>query len=278
MTAVARPNSPGARPGAARRTSTVGRVFEHRWLQYRRTFRASIFTSFLSPVLFLTAMGLGLGSYVSDSAIDDIGGVSYLVFLAPGLLAATAMQAASFEATFPIMGGLIWTRIYHAMYATPISPRDIAIGNLLWIGARLILISAVFTLVIVLFGAAESPLVVLAIPAATLTGLAFAAPIAAFSATQKTPERFAAIFRFGITPLFLFSGTFFPLESLPEVVRPLAWITPLYHGGALTRGLSLGTLLEDPLLAAIHVLVLVACVVVGTWAMIRTIERRLVRG
>jgi lipooligosaccharide transport system permease protein len=266
VTAVARPRS------------TVGRVFEHRWLQYRRTFRSSIFSSFLSPVMFLTAMGLGLGSYVSDSAIDDIGGVPYLVFLAPGLLAATAMQSASFEATFPIIGGLAWSKIFHAMYATPISPRDIAIGNLVWIGARLTLISAVFTVVIVVFGAAHSPLVVLAIPAATLTGLAFAAPIAAFSATQKTPERFAAIFRFGITPLFLFSGTFFPLESLPEAVRPLAWITPLYHGGALTRGLSLGTLLDDPLLALVHVLVLVGCVAVGAWAMIRTVERRLVRG
>lgn len=277
MTAIDHPGSPGARPAAARRSSTVGRVFEHRWLQYRRTFRASIFTSFLSPVLFLTAMGLGLGSYVSDSAIDDIGGVSYLVFLAPGLLAATAMQAASFEATFPIMGGLVWTRIFHAMHATPISPRDIALGNLLWIGARLTLISTVFTVVIVLFGAAASPLIILAIPAATLTGLAFAAPIAAFSATQKTPERFAAIFRFGVTPLFLFSGTFFPLDSLPEAVRPLAWITPLYHGGALTRGLSLGTLLDDPLLALIHVVVLLACVVAGTLAMIYTIDRRLVR-
>jgi len=277
MTAIDHSTSPGARPAAARRSSTIGRVFEHRWLQYRRTFRASIFTSFLSPVLFLTAMGLGLGSYVSDSAIDDIGGVSYLVFLAPGLLAATAMQAASFEATFPIMGGLVWTRIFHAMHASPISPRDIALGNLLWIGARLTLISTVFTAVIVLFGAAASPLIVLAIPAATLTGLAFAAPIAAFSATQKTPERFAAIFRFGVTPLFLFSGTFFPLDSLPEAVRPLAWITPLYHGGALTRGLSLGTLLDDPLLALIHVLVLLACVVAGTVAMIYTINRRLVR-
>jgi lipooligosaccharide transport system permease protein len=257
--------------------ATYGRVFEHRWLQYRRTFRASIFSSFLSPVMFLTAMGLGLGSYVSASSIDDIGGVPYLVFLAPGLLAATAMQSASFEATFPIMGGLIWTRIYHAMYATPISPRDIALGNLLWITARLFLISSVFTVVIVLFGAAESPLVVLAIPAAVLTGLAFAAPIAAFSATQKTPERFAAIFRFGITPLFLFSGTFFPVESLPEAIRPIAWITPLYHGSALTRSLSLGNALDDPLLVLIHVVVLVACVVVGTWAMIRTIERRLTR-
>ena len=273
MTALARPGSNGTRPA-----STVSRVFEHRWLQYRRTFRSSIFTSFLSPVLFLTAMGLGLGSYVSDSSIDDIGGVSYLVFLAPGLLAATAMQAASFEATYPIMGGLVWNRVFHAMYATPISPRDIALGNLAWITARLTLISAVFAGVIVLFGAAESPLIILAIPAATLTGLAFAAPIAAFAATQKTPDRFAAIFRFGITPLFLFSGTFFPIESLPEVVRPVAWVTPLYHGAALTRGLSLGTLLDDPLLATAHVLVLVACVAVGTWAMFRTIERRLVRG
>ena len=262
----------------ARPSSTIGRVFEHRWLQYRRTFRSTLFTSFLSPVLFLTAMGLGLGSYVSSSAINDIGGVPYLVFLAPGLLAATAMQAAAFEATFPIMGGLVWNRIYHAMYATPISPRDIALGNLVWIAARLTLISSVFTLVIVLFGAAKSPLIVLAIPAAVLTGMAFAAPIAAFSATQKTPDRFAAIFRFGITPLFLFSGTFFPLESLPEVLRPLAWVTPLYHGSALTRGLSLGTAADDPVLALIHVLVLVACVAVGTWAMIRTVERRLVRG
>ena len=266
MTALARPSS------------TVGRVFEHRWIQYRRTFRSTLFSSFLSPVLFLTAMGLGLGSYVSGSAIDDIGGVSYLVFLAPGLLAATAMQSAAFEATFPIMGGLVWNRIFHAMFATPISARDIALGNLAWIAARLTLIAGVFTVVIVLFGAAESPLVVLAIPAAVLTGMAFAAPIAAFSATQKTPNKFNAIFRFGITPLFLFSGTFFPLESLPEVLRPLAWLTPLYHGAALTRGLSLGTALDDPVLAAIHVLVLVACVVVGTRVAIRTIERRLVRG
>jgi lipooligosaccharide transport system permease protein len=176
------------------------------------------------------------------------------------------------------MGGLVWNRIFHAMYATPISPRDIALGNLAWIAARLTLISAVFTGVIVLFGAAESPLIVLAIPAAALTGLAFAAPIAAFAATQKTPDRFAAIFRFGITPLFLFSGTFFPIESLPEAVRPVAWVTPLYHGASLTRGLSLGTLLDDPLLAMVHVLILGACVAVGTWAMIRTIERRLVRG
>jgi lipooligosaccharide transport system permease protein len=256
--------------------STIGRVFEHRFLQYRRTFRASIFTSFLSPLLFLTAMGIGLGAYVADTAA--LGGVPYLVFLAPGLLAATAMQTASFEATFPIMGGLVWNKIFHAMYATPISPRDIALGNLAWIAARLTLITTIFTIVIVLFGAAESPLIVLAIPAAVLTGMAFAGPIAAFSATQKTPSKFAAIFRFGITPLFLFSGTFFPISSLPVALQALAWLTPLFHGVALTRGLSLGTISDDPIAAAIHVIYLTTLALVGAWATIRTIRRRLVRG
>lgn len=260
----------------ARPSSTIGRVFEHRYLSYRRTFRASIFSSFLSPILFLTAMGIGLGTYVSDSAA--LGGVPYLVFLAPGLLAATAMQSASFEGTFPIMAGLVWGRIFHGMYATPISARDIALGNLAWIVARLALITTIFTIVIVAFGAAESPLIVLAIPAAILTGMAFAAPIAAFSATQKTPDRFSTIFRFGITPLFLFSGTFFPISSLPAALQAFAWLTPLFHGVALTRALSLGTIADEPVAAAIHVIYLTTCVVVGSWLAIRTIGNRLVLG
>jgi len=260
----------------ARPTSTVSRVFEHRYLQYRRTFRASIFSSFISPVMFLTAMGLGLGGYVSNGA--SLGGVPYLVFLAPGLLAATAMQSGSFEATFPIMAGLVWNKIFHAMYATPISPRDIALGNLAWMVARLTLISSIFTFVIVLFGAAQSPLIVLAIPAAVLTGMAFAAPLAAFSATQKNPDKFSAIFRFGITPLFLFSGTFFPISSLPSQLQALAWLTPLYHGVALTRGLSLGTIGADPAAAALHVLYLAVLTGVGAWLLVRTVTARLIRG
>ena len=260
----------------ARPRSTVGRVFEHRLLSYRKTFRSQIFTSFLSPVLFLTAMGIGLGGYVSDGAA--LGGVPYLVFLAPGLLAATAMQSASFEATFPIMGGLVWMRTYHAMYATPITPRDIALGNLAWIAARLTMICTIFTIVIVAFGAAQSPLIVLAIPAAILTGMAFAGPIAAFSATQKTPSKFASIFRFGITPLFLFSGTFFPISSLPDALQALAWLTPLFHGVALTRALSLGTVAEEPVAMVIHVAYLVTLASVGAYLTVRNIRRRLVQG
>ena len=120
-------------------TSGIGRVFEHRFITYRRTFRASIFSSFLTPVLFLAAMGLGIGGYVDRGGADAaLGGVPYIAFLAPGLLVASCMQAASFEATFPIMAGLVWSRVFHAMYATPITPRDVALGNILWFGARLL--------------------------------------------------------------------------------------------------------------------------------------------
>jgi len=258
--------------------SGVGHVFEHRWLQYRRSYRATIFSSFLTPVLFLASMGLGLGSYVDSSANQALGGVSYLAFLAPGLLAAACMQSAAFEAAFPIMAGLEWTRVFHAMHATPISGRDIALGNIAWIGARMLLVATIFTVIMVLFGAAASPLVVLAIPAAALTGLAFAAPIVAFSATQRTPDRFNALFRFGITPLFLFSGTFYPVESLPTVLQPLAWVTPLWHGVSLARGLSLGTIGADPSMAAIHLAVLLGFIVVGTWFAIRTVNAKLLRG
>ncbi|HYH93690.1 MAG TPA: ABC transporter permease [Candidatus Saccharimonadales bacterium] len=259
--------------------SSVGRVFEHRYLQYRRTYRATIFSSFLTPILFLGAMGLGLGTYVDDgSGQAALGGVPYLQFLAPGLLVATCMQAAAFESAFPMMAGLRWSRIFHAMYAAPISGPDVALGNLAWIGARMLLVASVFTIVIVAFGAAASPLIVLAIPVGALTGLAFAAPIMAFCATQKTPERFNAVFRFGITPLFLFSGTFYPVESLPTLLQPLAWITPLWHGVALARGLSLGTIGEEPLLAVAHLAILLAFVVVGTWLAIRTVTNALVKG
>src|SRR6185503_16040428 len=191
----------GAAPGEISWLSGIARVFEYRLMDYRRTYRSSIFNSFVGPALFLAAMGVGLGTYVDASSTAALNGVSYLAFLAPGLLAATAMQTASFEATFPIMGGLGWNRVYHAMYATPIRPMDIALGNLAWIGFRVLLVSSVFVLVTALFGAAASPMIVLAIPVGVLTGLAFAAPITAFSATQRNVNTFNAVFRFGITPL-----------------------------------------------------------------------------
>src|SRR5438093_2299759 len=258
--------------------STVRRVVEHRALQYRRTFRASIFGSFGIPVLFLTAMGFGLGGYVDRSQDAVLHGLTYLQFLAPGLLAATVMQTGSFEASFPILGGLQWNKIFHAMFATPIQPSDIVYGNVLWIAFRLALVGAVFAIVIVLFGASKSALVVLAVPGAILTGLAFATPMMAFTATQRTPDRFATLFRFGVTPLFLFSGTFFPIESLPSFLQPIAWLSPLWHGVDLCRPLMLVTVGDTPTLAVIHALVLITITVIGVAVALRTVEARPVKG
>ncbi len=252
----------------------AARTYEHQLTAYRRTWRGSAFNSFLQPVMFLLAMGVGLGGYVDRSG-SVAGGIPYLVFLAPGLLAGTAMQTAAFESTFPVLGGMIWDRRYHAMQATPLRPADIALGQLGWAATRLTFVTTVFVAVMVAFGAVRSPLVALAIPAAVLTGLAFAAPIAAFAATLRTMSPFNSLFRFGITPLFLFSGTFFPIDRLPEPVRPVAWLTPLYHGVELTRGLSLGTIADRPLEALVHVALLAALVVGGALAATVTFRRRL---
>jgi lipooligosaccharide transport system permease protein len=258
--------------------SMVRRVILHRAWQYRRTFRASVFGSFVQPALFLAAMGLGLGGYVDRTGSSVLGGLSYLQFLAPGLLASAMMQTGANEGMFPIMGGLQWNRTFHAMFATPIRPRDIAMGNVVWMALRLGLVAVVFTAVIVAFGAAPSPLTVLAVPSAVLAGLAFSAPIMAFSATQRTPDRFATIYRFGVTPLFLFSGTFFPISGLPHEIQPLAWLSPLWHGVELCRSFMLGTFAQDLGVNLAHAAILVVLVIVGTVVGVRTIGTRLEKG
>lgn len=218
-------------------------------------------SSFLTPVFFLASVGLGLGGYVDKSGGAVMGGVPYLLFLAPGLLASTAMQTAAFESAYPVMARIVWDKTYDAQLATPLRIRDILAGDLTWVALRLAFVTLVFLGIMVLFGAVRSPLAILAVPAAVLTGMAFAAPIFAISAGLKNDASFNVVFRFGITPLFLFSGTFFPIEQLPEAVRIVAYVTPLYHGVALTRGLALATL--DLPTAAIHVGVLLAFFVAG---------------
>jgi lipooligosaccharide transport system permease protein len=251
------------------------RVFEHELMVYRRSWRGTLFSTFLSPVLFLAAMGIGLGSFVDKSNPGALGGVSYLAFLGPGLIAAQAMQTAAFESTYPVMAGIVWLKTYDAMLATPIREADVVIGKLLWITARLAMVTGVFLVVMFLFGAVATPTAILSWPVATLTGLAFAAPIAAFAATQRKDSGFSAIFRFGITPLFLFSGTFFPIEQLPALIRPVAWVTPLFHGVALSRELALGT--GDVVSTVEHLAVLLAFVLIGIALCFVTFRRRLVK-
>jgi len=208
---------------------------------YRHQWRSTLFSTFITPVLYLAAMGLGLGSLVNDAARrTTLGGVDYLTFLAPGLLAAAAMQTAANESTWPVMASFKWMGTYKAMITSPLGPSDVALGHLLWMAVRVALTSIAFTLVIVAFGAAHSAWIVFAVPAAVLTGMAYAAPITAVTASLDRDTGLSAIMRFGIIPMFLFSGTFFPITQLPKAIRIIAYATPLWHGVDLCRSLSLG--------------------------------------
>jgi lipooligosaccharide transport system permease protein len=252
-------------------------VLEFNLIGYRRTYQASVFSSFVQPILFLAAMGLGLGGIVDNSpASGSLAGGSYLGFIAPGLLAATAMQTASGEAMYPIIAGFKWVRTFHAMAATPVTAAGIVLGQVGFLVFRIGLVGGIFAIVITLFGVGGDPFrLLLAFGATLLTGLAFAAPLTAWSASRDSPASFSTIVRFVVTPLFLFSGTFFPVDRLPPLLQSFAALTPLYHGVALARGTVLGTI--DVPTAAGHIAYLSAMTVVGIVACLVIFPRRLVK-
>lgn len=251
----------------------VLRVVEHHLLVYRRTWRGTVFSTFLSPLLFLAAIGVGLGTFVDDANPAGIAGVSYIAFLAPGLLVAQAMQTATFESTYPVMAGVRWLKTYVAMILSPLQTWHVATGQLIWTGLRVTLGATVFVGVMVVFGAVQPAHALLLIPVATLTGVAFAAPIQAFAAAQKSDAPFASLFRFVIMPMFIFSGTFFPIDQLPEVLRAVAFVTPLWQAVSLARGIALETL--EPALALLNITYLMAMVVIGVVWSYRSFGRKL---
>jgi lipooligosaccharide transport system permease protein len=264
---------PGVDP-SPRAAVRVGRVIAGFAVTYRRTWRGSVVSSFLTPVLFLLAMGVGLGDLVDQHQSGGLQGLSYLSFVGTGLLAATSMQMAAVESTWPVMAGIKWRKGYHAMLASPIDVRDIVHGHLGWCAIRLMVTSTIFLVVLTAFGVVDSPWGILAVPAATLTGLAFAAPISAFAATRENDRAFASLMRFGILPMFLFSGTFFPIDQLPSALQTLAMVTPLWHGVELCRSLCLG---DAGFVTSLgHVLYLVMWTAAGTIVAHWTFERRLV--
>jgi lipooligosaccharide transport system permease protein len=185
------------------------------------------------------------------------------------------MQTASGEAAWPILGRVKWDKTYFAMLATPLGVGDLLVGEITWITMRMAMVCTVFFGVMVAFGAVMSPLGIFAIPAGMLTGLAFAAPIIGYSARLNNDAGFNTLFRFVITPLFLFSGTFFPIDQLPALLQPIAYLTPLWHGVSLTRGLTLGTI--EPTLAAVNVAVLLAYIAAGLVFARISLARRLVK-
>jgi lipooligosaccharide transport system permease protein len=248
------------------------RVVEREWHVYRRLWRGLAFSTFLNPVLFLAAMGLGLGGLVDENT-GRIDGLSYLDFVAPGLLVASAVQVVAAESLWPVMAGMKWVRMFHGMVSTPIGARDVFGGFVLWNALRTMFGSTVFLLVAAVLGAVPSPWGVLAVPAAALTAAAFCSPLAAFAAAQDSDLPFPVVMRLVILPLFLFSGTFFPIEELPDWLEPVALLSPLWHGVELARDATTGRF--DAAAAVVHVAALVVCVIIGAFFGRRSFTRRL---
>ena len=256
----------------------VARQFDYWLTTYRRTWRGSVVSSFLMPLMFLTAMGVGLGGYVDDdSGQRALGGMSYLAFIAPGLLATTAMQTAIFESTYTVFGNITWTKVYSAMIATPLRIVDVLNGHLLYVAFRLTTTCLVFLLVLAAFGVAGSVTGALgALVVAVLVGMAYAAPVFAYSAWIRSDSGFAVLYRLGLIPMFLFSGAFFPVSQLPDAVEWLAYVMPVYHAVELCRGFAAGG--AELSSGAGHVAYLLAWLLVG-WLLARVaFQRRLGEG
>jgi lipooligosaccharide transport system permease protein len=253
-------------------TPPMLRVVEREYRVWMKLWRGLAFTTFVQPALYLAAMGVGLGKLV-DAHSGSVNGLTYLEFVAPGLLVASAMQLAAGESMWPVLAGVKWMRFYEGVISTPIEAGQIFGGFVMWTAIRAAIGSSAFLLVAALIGAIPSWWGVLAIPAASLTAAAFAAPIAAFSIMQETDVAFPMIMRLAVLPLFLFSGTFFPISQLPSALQPLAMLSPLWHGVELARDATTGT--GNALAIVGHIAFLVACIAAGSWWGVRRFNRRL---
>jgi len=248
------------------------RVTEREARTWLRFWRTSALSGVLVPLLFLGALGMGLGGLVDENR-SSVEGVEYLVFVAPGILAATALQSASGDTLWPVMVNMKWMRGFHAMAATALSPAEVYGGYMVWVALRVGMNATLFMGVATLLGAVPSPWGVLAIPFAALGALAFAAPLAAYAAAQDSDVSFPIVFRLIVVPMFLFSGTFFPVDQLPNWLEPIARITPLWHAVELCRGATTGSLSLGA--ALVHIGFLSACIAGGCWYGVRAFQDKL---
>ncbi len=236
---------------------------------YRRIW-LPVFAGFLEPVFYLFAIGVGLGQLVGQVTAANGEAVRYAAFVAPALLAASAMNGAIYEST-NLFFKLRYDKVYDAMLATPMGTDDIAVGELLFSQLRGLAYACGFLVVMVALGLVASPWAVLALPAAMLVGFAFAGVGMAAATFMRSYLDFDYV-ELVVLPLFLFSTTFFPLEVFPAAVRPVVLLSPLYHGVELLRSLTLGTVHPGLL---VHAAVLVVLTVLGMRVARRRLERLL---
>jgi lipooligosaccharide transport system permease protein len=247
------------------------------WVQYLRTWKADLGTTFVTPLLYLASLGVGLGSLIGHGhPLASLGGRDYLSFVAPALLATTAMQVAIARGTYEVWGACNpWSGAYRSMQASPISVPQVLSGHMAWCVVRLWVASAAYLVISSLFGAVHSPEATGVLLIGPLIGLAFTTPIAAYSVTARIDAPFAVIFRLLMMPLFLFSGTFFPISELPTALRYVAYALPLWHGVQLSRALYYGTFAWASGLG--HVAYLAAVAGAGYLVARRTYSYRLAR-
>ncbi|MDC5698329.1 ABC transporter permease [Intrasporangium calvum] len=249
--------------------------FVEAWLLGAKAWAVSILLYMVvTPLLYLTALGLGLGTLV-DRGAGSVDGVPYLVFVGPALLVSTVVMSVGGELTYPVMAGFKWQRLYYGPHATPATPEQIAVGQLLGVMIRFVVQAGIFWLLLVLFDAAPSGWSWLSVPVAVLTAAAFGAPLQAFAASlEDEGYQFAFVQRFIIMPMFLFAGTFFPLSVMPVTLQWIGWVSPVWHGTQLARQATYGA--AEPLwLTAVHVVVLAAMALGGILVGRRIYARRL---
>jgi len=262
-------------PPPANVLAGAARLLDYWAIAYRRTWKGSVVSSFVTPLFYVVAMGVLLGGFIEGDPAKLEGATSYLAFVAPGMIAAQAMTTAFGETTYPVMGMVKWHKVYFGMVASPLRISEVILAHLGFVLFRVATTCAVFLAVMAPFGVfASVPGVIGAFFVQLLIGLAFATPIYAFSAGAKDESAFALVFRLGMIPLFLFSGAFFPVSNLDAWMEALARATPLWHGVDLTRMLTLGEV--DWTMAAVHVTYLVLLALVGWFWAVRRLTKRMV--
>jgi lipooligosaccharide transport system permease protein len=250
----------------------AGLLIERNLYVYRRTWLV-IVSGFFEPLFYLLGIGFGLGALVG--AVTGPGGpeISYQLFVAPALLASSSMNGAISESTFNVFFKLNYQKTYDAILSTPMSVGDVALGEIGWALIRGGLYAIGFLVVMGLLGLVVSPWLILAFPAALLVGFAFAAVGMAATSFMRTWQDFDLI-QLVILPLFLFSATFYPLETYPEVLRAIVQVTPLYQGVALIRGLAVGAI--EPVLL-VHAGYLFVMGLLGLWVTSRRLSKLLLK-
>lgn len=245
-------------------------VFEYHLVGYRRIWRGTALSSFVLPLLTMLGFGVGVGAYVDTG----VGGVSYLDWIVPGLIASTALQVAIGDSTWPVLASFEWNRMYFAQAAAPLRAGDILGGHLGFVLFRTLMTTAAFLLVTTAFGTMHSWWALATLPLAVLLGLAGAAPTFAYAASISSDSYLAILLRLGVIPMALFSGVFFPVESLPAVLRWVAYLLPLWHGVDLARAATLGAAPQWSL--AGHLLYLSAWAAAGWFLALARFRSRLV--